>query len=777
MSSHPTSNLRLFLFATPRTRSNLLIQLLGSHPLIKDQQYPFTNAYHFGPERQFSRDIELDSTGPGGGRLEDFAGETYQAALDEFQKFVKGAESESKVPLTKDHIFYLMDARTVYKLLGQKDTSKRPLPVVTDRALDVQEDPSVATTAKPEEHRPYSNPTLIPDRFLLTFTPILIIRHPARAYPSSLRAHSRSVGGSVFDANFPSNATYKLSRMIYDWYNASCDAQSLPASRRPIIVDGDKLVRDTPHQMKTLCGAVGLDASQIRYNWEPKGDHGWGKVWDAYYEGIKNSTGVIKTEDALEAPNLHVELEKWKKEWDEDIAKKLMEFVELSLDDYNYLLERIIELTLDPLLTVTTMSFPPEAKDPRSQETSMTDLNVNAGQPDEKKLVLLEDMFEDGAVDPVYQAKARVLNAAIQEIGCGRYQYYLFCCAGFGWFADSVWPLITGLILSPVIAEFHFNGPFLSLAANIGLLVGAMFWSIGCDIWGRRWSFNLTLLIAGVFGLAAGGSPDFITLASLVAVLGIGVGGNMPVDSAVFLDLVPASHQYLLTVMSVWWSLGQLVVSLLAWPLIANFSCPTNATTCNRSENMGWRYLLFTLGGLTLLLWGLRFFVFKLFESPRFLVGIGKDAEAVEVIHQVAKYNNKISSLTVEQLENAGRVDLGQTHKSKVEGERKVLSKTSVFGLDHIKALFRTKKLAFTTSLLISLWGIIGLASTLYNSFLPYVLATRGASFGDGSLYITYRNQFILSVIGVPGAFLAGWAVELPFIGRKGTLAITSGEW
>ena len=50
-----------------------------------------------------------------------------------------------------------------------------------------------------------------------------------------------------------------------------------------------------------------------------------------------------------------------------------------------------------------------------------------------------------------------------------------------------------------------------------------------------RWSFNITLFITGVFGIAAGGSPNFITLASLFAVVGVGVGGNMPVDSAVFL--------------------------------------------------------------------------------------------------------------------------------------------------------------------------------------------------------------------------------------------------
>jgi len=51
-------------------------------------------------------------------------------------------------------------------------------------------------------------------------------------------------------------------------------------------------------------------------------------------------------------------------------------------------------------------------------------------------VVALDDMYDaDGTVDVVYQAKARILNDAIQEIGMGRYQIYLFICAGFGWFA------------------------------------------------------------------------------------------------------------------------------------------------------------------------------------------------------------------------------------------------------------------------------------------------------------------------------------------------------
>ncbi|KAG2359333.1 major facilitator superfamily domain-containing protein [Suillus spraguei] len=353
------------------------------------------------------------------------------------------------------------------------------------------------------------------------------------------------------------------------------------------------------------------------------------------------------------------------------------------------------------------------------------------------------DIYEDDYNDPVYQAKARILNRAIQDIGMGRYQWYLFAVTGFGWFAF-----------------------------NMGLLIGAVFWGLGCDIWGRRWSFNATLFIAGIFGLASGGAPTFVALASLIAMVGVGVGGNMPVDSAVFLDFVPGSHQYLLTILSIWWCFGQLLSSLVAWPLIANYTC-ASASDCTRSNNMGWRYLLFVLGGFTLSLWAVRFFTFTLLESPRFLSGIGCDAEAVEVIHKLAKFNGKTSSITVEELEAPNKSASGR--RSSSEERHNILSKSSKYNTVHIKALFATPKMAWSTSLLIVIWGVIGLASTLYNNFLPYLLSSRGAVFGDGSLYITYRNQVILSTIGVPAALLAGWAVELPYIGRKGTLAIASG--
>lgn len=94
--------------------------------------------------------------------------------------------------------------------------------------------------------------------------------------------------------------------------------------------------------------------------------------------------------------------------------------------------------------------------------------------------------------------------------------------------------------------------------------------------------------------------------------------------------------------------------------------------------------------------------------------------------------------------------------------------------LSHVRALFATKKLAFSTGLIMAVWALIGLAYPLYNSFLPYLQAIRGAKFGDGSTYLTYRNSLIIASLGIPGALLGGYLVELPRLGRKGTLSIAT---
>jgi len=99
---------------------------------------------------------------------------------------------------------------------------------------------------------------------------------------------------------------------------------------------------------------------------------------------------------------------------------------------------------------------------------------------------------------------------------------------------------LVGNILYPVLAEYRFKPALLSLSIAIGFFIGVFVWGLSIDTWGRRWVlilhenlrwlfryvFNITLLIGGTFGVAAGGANSFVALASLVAVLGMGVSGR-----------------------------------------------------------------------------------------------------------------------------------------------------------------------------------------------------------------------------------------------------------
>jgi len=99
---------------------------------------------------------------------------------------------------------------------------------------------------------------------------------------------------------------------------------------------------------------------------------------------------------------------------------------------------------------------------------------------------------------------------------------------------------------------FTFKGPFLKLGQNIGLLVGAVFSGVGSDIWGRRLSFIQPYALHHRGFCPIWWSFAKLNYVMLMAVWSIGVGGNLPVDSAIFLEFIPATHQYPLTVLSVW---------------------------------------------------------------------------------------------------------------------------------------------------------------------------------------------------------------------------------
>ena len=130
---------------------------------------------------------------------------------------------------------------------------------------------------------------------------------------------------------------------------------------------------------------------------------------------------------------------------------------------------------------------------------------------------------------------------------------------------NSLWLQGVALTLTPMSTEFGVPGTqirYTTLSLFVGLCIGASFWGTASDIIGRRLAFNCTLFLAGAFGLAAGGAPTWIGACGLYACVGLGVGGNLPVDGALFLEFLPFASGNLLTLLSVWWPVGQLVSSL-----------------------------------------------------------------------------------------------------------------------------------------------------------------------------------------------------------------------
>lgn len=102
----------------------------------------------------------------------------------------------------------------------------------------------------------------------------------------------------------------------------------------------------------------------------------------------------------------------------------------------------------------------------------------------------------------------------------------------------------------------------------------------------------------------------------------------------------------------------------------------------------------------------LRVFILPMDESPKFLISIGRDAEAVAVIHNIARINGTTSTLTVDDL----RVAAEPYFKLAGDGDQ-VTTKFSTWELikhsmddmsgEHIKGLFATPRLAYSTSLII----------------------------------------------------------------------------
>jgi len=288
--------------------------------------------------------------------------------------------------------------------------------------------------------------------------------------------------------------------------------------------------------------------------------------------------------------------------------------------------------------------------------------------------------------------------------------------------------LLIGFAIPSLIADWGISraqGGQLASALFFGMLVGAWGWGMLSDYVGRKFGFVATILIDSVFGLLSAFSPNFWILIIFRFLTGLGVGGTLPVDYAIFGEYLPTKNRgrYLVYLES-FWALGTIIAAGLAWLIVP------------RLPEVGWRYLLAAsaVPGL-IVVWIRR----AIPESPRYLMVKGREEEARSILLQVAEENGVALEFDALQAETA---------------QKQV----------PLKTIFQGQYLSQTIMMTLT-WFLISLG--YYGTFvwLPGIFRAQGFTF-----LATYQATFILALAQLPGYFSAAWLVEK--WGRVRTLGV-----
>lgn len=105
------------------------------------------------------------------------------------------------------------------------------------------------------------------------------------------------------------------------------------------------------------------------------------------------------------------------------------------------------------------------------------------------------------------------------------------------------------------------------------MLTGAVFWGLSADVVGRRHAFNVSLFICSLSAVVAGAMPSWGALGVFIALVGFGGGGNLVLDTTVFLKYLPGNKQWVLTFLACWWGVGQAVAGFIAWGFMGELTC------------------------------------------------------------------------------------------------------------------------------------------------------------------------------------------------------------
>ncbi|KAF8953478.1 hypothetical protein BGZ52_010207, partial [Haplosporangium bisporale] len=363
-----------------------------------------------------------------------------------------------------------------------------------------------------------------------------------------------------------------------------------------------------------------------------------------------------------------------------------------------------------------------------------------------------------------------------------------------------MWLQCIALILPRVQSQFEIQDKYIGILSSsmfVGMMFGAMFWGMLADAYGRKQAFNLTLIVTTLFGVAASFANSYWLLCLLILGLGFGVGGNMPVDGALFLEFTPKKNQYLLTFLSIFFSFGAVSTAFLGYYLLPPYSCEDPVP--GGCQGKGWRYMLLAMGGVTFSMVIGRVLLFRMEESPKFLLNHNRHQEAAMVLSRIFHINHKeVHSETFEENIETLTTRFTKPHSpGNTSGESSSESESGVSPTEfnalrrphpHLRPFsttgssagetkyrplflhkYRNKwqrkyrtamnrltpllepRFRLSTILIWVIWAMVAFAYTAFNVFYPKFLQEHGQG-GKQPLQVVYKDTLIYAAAGVPGS-------------------------
>lgn len=192
---------------------------------------------------------------------------------------------------------------------------------------------------------------------------------------------------------------------------------------------------------------------------------------------------------------------------------------------------------------------------------------------------------------------------------------------------------------------------------------------------------------------------------------------------------------------------------------------------------------MITLGALALAFGVIRIFIFKIPESPRFLLSKGRDAEAVEAVNYIARYNGKPETLTLEMFQAIDQQVYGNnsdiayakdyTGQNKLSFMDTLRESFSDFTVSSYRKLFQGRTMTRHSIILFLIWLTVGIGYPLYFAFITSYLETKKSYSADDSLDYTYKIYCIVSAVTIIGPIAAGFLVETRF-GRRWMMGLSA---